>query len=387
VVIIGGGIIGSSAAYFLAKSGNGISVAVVEADSTYERATTPQGAGGVRQQFSVAENISQSIYSLDFYKHWNQHLNGIDNLPDLNFSEQGYLFVAGKNGVSALKKNVALQSAMGVKTELLCRAALRKKFPSVSRDDIEFAVYTPDDGWIDPTAALAGFRRGAIQHGTKYIDATVNGIEHTATKATGVTTTDGRSITADYVINCAGPWAGEVAQMTKASLPVVPMCRVQHFWKSALQIEALPLVKDEAGLFFRPEGDGYVGGIPGFDIPPGFVENIHSGFFANYFEEAVWPQLASLVTGFDEIRLQRSWAGHYAQNQLDGNLIIGRYSSRHHNLLTACGFSGHGIMHAPAVGLSLAELVLNGSFQTLDLNRFGFDRVRNNQPLAETGIK
>ena len=97
--------------------------------------------------------------------------------------------------------------------------------------------------------------------------------------------------------------------------------------------------------------------------------------------------LAALVPKFEDLRLQRSWGGHYAQNLLDGNLIIGTYSEGHDNLLTACGFSGHGVMHAPAVGRALSELVLNGGYQTIDLTRFGYDRVKRNEPLREMGIK
>ena len=385
VVVIGGGIIGSSAAYFLASAGR--SVAVVETDSSYQFATTPQGAGGVRQQFSLPENISQSIYSLDFYKHWATHFAEIEDLPDLNFQEQGYLFVVSEVGVEDLQRNASLQNSMGVNAQVLTRNELLQKFPSISRDDIALAVYTPDDGWVDPNAALWGFRRAAQHHGATYISDKVTGIGYSTSEVTDVFTSDGTRIEADTIINCAGPWVNEIAKMTKAALPVVPMCRVQHYWKCAHKLEALPLVKDESGLFFRPEGDGFAGGRPSFEIEPGFVDDIYSGYFSNYFEESVWPILASLVPDFEDIKLQKSWAGHYAQNLLDGNLIIGQYSPGHSNLLTASGFSGHGIMHAPAVGRALCELVIYGKYQTIDLSRFGIERVFKNLPLAESGIK
>ena len=189
------------------------------------------------------------------------------------------------------------------------------------------------------------------------------------------------------IINTAGPWVGEIARMTGADLPIVPMCRVQHFWKCATEPETLPLVKDDSGLVFRPEGAGFAGGRPSFEIEPGFVDDIYRGFFANYFEETVWPMLAALVPKFENLRLERSWFGHYAQNQLDGNMIIGPYSPGHDNIITAFGFSGHGITHAPAVGRALSELVLHGSYQSIDLARLEYDRVRRNEPYAETGIK
>ena len=387
VAIIGGGIIGSSAAYFLARAGNDVSVAVIEKDSSYSNATTSQGAGGVRQQFSVEENIAQSTFSLEFYKHWEAHLADVPDLSDLKFREQGYLFAVTAEGEDTLLRNEALQRSMGVKTIVMDREELCRKFPSIDKKDIVKSIYTPDDGWIDPSAAMWGFRRAAEHHGAAYINGRATGMDTTKTKVMGVSLEDGRKIEADYVINCAGPWVNDIAKMTGTELPIAPMCRLQHFWECPHEFEDLPLVKDESGMFFRPEGSGFAGGRPSFDIEPGFVEDISSGFFANYFEDTVWPMLAALVPKFEDLRLQRSWGGHYAQNLLDGNMIIGTYSEGHDNLLTACGFSGHGVMHAPAVGRALSELVLNGGYQTIDLTRFGYDRVKRNEPLREMGIR
>ena len=318
VAIIGGGIVGSAAAYFIARSMGSGDVVVIEPDPSYTLATTPQGAGGVRQQFSVAENIAMSRFSLDFYKSFSKNLTGVPELPDIAFREQGYLFVVTEQGEATLRANQELQSSMGVDAHLLNYSDLREKFPSIMRDDIVLACYTPDDGWIDPTAALWGFRRAAQHHGAEYVQARVVGMDHDNTKVKAVHLDDGRRLQADYFINSAGPWVDSVAQMSGGSLPVVPMCRVQHFWKCAEAIEPLPLVKDESGMFFRPEGEGYAGGRPSFDIQPGFVDDIYTGYFANYFEETIWPMLASLVPNFESVRLQRSWAGHYAQNTLDG---------------------------------------------------------------------
>ncbi|EEA94843.1 FAD-binding oxidoreductase [Pseudovibrio sp. JE062] len=387
IVIMGGGIMGSAAAYFLARSGQAGSVAVIEPDPSYKEATTPQGAGGVRQQFSLPENISMSTYSLEFYKNFESIMADVPDIQSISFREQGYLFVVGKDGEETLRKNVDLQSSMGVKANLMDKAETARRFPSINREDIALTCYTPDDGWIDPYAALQGFRRSAEHLGVTYIRSSVTNIQCSRTKLQTVTLADGSTVGGKYFINTAGPWANKLAAMTGSSLPVVPMCRVQHFWKCAHELETLPLVKDESGMFFRPEGDGFAGGRPSFDIEPGFVDDIYSGFFANYFEEVIWPMMASLVPKFEAIKLHRSWAGHYAQNLLDGNMIIGKYSPGHENLITACGFSGHGIMHAPAVGRALAELALTGSYQSLDLTRMEMSRVYKNEPYAEIGIK
>lgn len=387
VIIIGGGIVGSATAYFLARSGECGSITVIEPDPTYEHASTPNAAGGVRQQFSVPENIEMSTYSLKFYRAFDKHMSDIPDAPDISFREQGYLLVVTENGAETLRSNQERQCAMGVNAHLMDRDETRRQFPSIMRDDIALSCHTPDDGWIDPYAALQGFKRAAMNFGVTYVKSRVSSTICDMNKVTAVALENGEAIYGDMFINTAGPWANEIAKMTGDALPVVPMCRVQHFWKCPHEFEELPLVKDENGMFFRPEGDGFAGGRPSFDIKPGFVEDMHSGFFANYFEETIWPMMASLVPKFEEIRLERTWGGHYAQNLLDGNMIIGPYSTQFENIITACGFSGHGIMHAPAVGNALSELVLHGRFETMDLSRFGIERVRSNSPLAESGIK
>ena len=387
IAIIGGGIMGSAAAYFLARSGQAGTITVIEPDSSYQFATTPQGAGGVRQQFSVAENIQMSRFSLEFYKSFNDQMSDIPDLTDINFTEQGYLFLVTKDGEETLRRNQSLQASLGVKADLIDYDEVRRRFPSVERDDIVLGCHTPDDGWIDPNAGLWGFRRAAEHLGVQYVKGQVTDIQSDTTKVRTLALDSGETVDADFFINTAGPWVAPLAKMTGAELPVVPMCRVQHFWKCAHGLEPMPLVKDESGMFFRPEGDGFAGGRPTFDIGPGFVEDIYSGFFANYFEDTIWPMMAALVPKFEDLKLQRSWAGHYAQNTFDGNMIIGKYSAAHDNIITACGFSGHGIMHAPAVGRALSELALTGTYQTLDLSRLDIARVHNNTPLPEVGIK
>ncbi|TFH51435.1 MAG: FAD-binding oxidoreductase [Lysobacterales bacterium] len=206
------------------------------------------------------------------------------------------------------------------------------------------AYHSPEDGWIDPHAALIGFRKKAESLGVKYLRDRLVVLERSKSMVTGAILQSGTRLSGTIFLNTAGAWAGEIAAMTNAKLPVEPMCRVQHFWRCAHEIEPMPLVKDESGAFFRPEGDGFVGGRP-------------------------------------------SWDGHYAQNLFDGNLIIGRYSQGLENLLTACDFSGYGIMHAPAVGRALSELALDGEFQTLDLSRMSFQRVLDEVPYGEAGIR
>jgi glycine/D-amino acid oxidase-like deaminating enzyme len=386
IIIIGGGIVGSAAAYFLGISGRAGTITVIEPDPTYARASTPAGAGGVRRLMCRPENIRMSQFSLDFYADFQGPMATDDNPADIQFRRQGYLFLTSADGADDLTRNFETQSREGVPADLLDLPALQARVPAVGTDNVAIACHSPEDGWIDPHAALIGFRKKAESLGVKYLRDRVVGLETSAVAVTKAVLESGAEVTGDVFLNTAGAWVDEVAAMTRARLPVQPMCRVQHFWHCAHSIEAMPLVKDESGAFFRPEGDGFVGGRPSWDIEPGFIWNIDRGYFANYFEDTVWQLIANMVPKFETIKLQRSWGGHYAQNLFDGNMIIGRYSKGHENLLTACGFSGHGIMHAPAVARALAELALDGDFQTLDLSRMGFQRVLDNAPYAESGI-
>lgn len=383
-VIMGGGIIGSAAAFFLARRGLAADTIVIEPDPTYEFAATPAGAGGVRRLMSRSGNIQMSQFSLDFYADMSAELE-MD--VDIGFKRQGYLFLVDAAGVAELELNFKTQQSLGVDASLLDLDALQRVFPSVGTDQVAMACHSPNDAWIDPQAAMLALRHKAEQLGVQYIRERVIGLECSGNSVKSAILQSASRVEADHFINTAGAWAAEIAAMTDDRLPVVPMCRVQHYWLAENEIEPLPLVKDGTGSFFRPEGAGFVGGRPSFEIEPGFIRDIDQGYFADYFERSVWPLLADMVPKFESIKLQRQWGGHYAQNQFDGNMILGRYSRQYENIITACGFSGHGIMHAPAVGRAISELCVDREFRTLDLSAFGFQRVIDNRPYAEIGIR
>ncbi len=385
ILVIGGGIIGSAAAYFLARDGRAGKVTVIEPDPTYARAATPQGAGGIRRLFSRPENIAMSQFSLAFYQDLDQALPG--TARDIGFRKQGYLFVVGADGARDLEANHRTQIGMGVPAELLDPPALKRRFPSLGTEDVALACHAPEDGWIDPESALAALRRAAEALGVTYVESRVVALTASRRQVTQATLDDGQEVQASFYINTAGPWCAEVAALIGADLPVRPLCRAQHFWRCSQEVEPMPLVKDESGMFFRPEGEGFAGGCPSFDVEPGFVFDLDYGFFADYFERALWPLIARRLPKFEEIKLERTWGGHYAQNGFDGNMIIGRFSRGHDNIITACGFSGHGLMHAPAVGRALSELALDGVFRTLDLSALTMDRVWEGRPYPEIGIK
>ncbi len=170
--------------------------------------------------------------------------------------------------------------------------------------------------------------------------------------------------------------------MVGMALPVEPVRRLVYFFEIRQRLEPLPLVIDPSGLYFRPEGAGYLAGRSDPDEAPGF--NFEVDY--DYFEAVVWPLLAARVPAFEALKPGQAWACHYDCNTLDENLIIGPWTGGLENFHVACGLSGHGLQQAPAIGRAMAELILDGRFVTLDLSRMTYRRVSDNEPLHETGI-
>jgi len=382
ILIIGGGIVGSSIAYHLARAGRGGEIVVVEPDPTYEFAATPRGNGGIRQLFSLPENIAMAQYGLAFYRDFETEM-AVDGEPaPIGFKRRGYLLISDAGGHRQMEQNFRVQSARGVRADCLDRVALGVRFPSLRTDDVALAVHSPDDAWIDPQSALQGFRRKARQLGVRYLTDRVEDWRGDGRLARRALLASGETVEAGVHVLAAGAWSAEVATSLGLALPVEPMSRDTYFFRAAGNIEALPFIKTETHLAFRPEGKGYAGGLPDWETPPGWNFEVSP----DDFEARVWPALARRIPALERLKLERGWAGHYARNRLDLTAIVGAWSGGLDNVYMAVGFSGHGIMHAPAAGRALAELILDGRYGTLDLTRFGYARVRENAPYREIGI-
>lgn len=382
IAILGGGIVGSSIAYFLAADGRAGKIVVVERDPTYEFAATPRANGGIRLLFSLPENIEMARFGREFYRAFETDM-AVDGDPaSIGFRRQGYLFVSDAGGTAQMAENARFQESMGVRVECLDRATLSARFPSIASDGVALAVHSPEDAWIDPQAALMGFRRKARSFGVDYVTGEIVAWQGDGTAARSIALADGRTVTADVFVNACGAWAAEVGQLIGLDLPVEPMSRESYFFRCADPLEPLPFIKTETDLAFRPEGDGYVGGLPDWTEPAGW--NFEPS--PDRFESVVWPALAQRLPSMQRVKLIRSWRGHYARNTLDYSAIIGPWHGGLENVYLANGFSGHGIMHAPATGRALAELILDGGFQSLDLSRFGYARIPADEPYREKGI-
>ena len=371
VAIVGGAVMGSSVAYFLTSLAPGCRVAVVEADDTYEYASTLRASGGARRQFSCPENIAMSNFSIPF-------IAGLG--PEAEWRQGGYLFIVPPSALGILEANHEVQKAHGADVRLMTPAELAARFPSMRVDDLGGGVHSPGDGWCDPSGLLQLMRKRAQRLGARYLRDRVTGLDLSGATVRSAKLESGEAIAAGAVVDAAGPWAAQVAAMAGVDLPVAPMRRFEHYFTCATRIEPLPYVKDLDRLAFRPEGAGYSGGLVSGEEPRGFNFEVDP----DYFEREVWPALAHRFPAMEAARCHRTWSGLYEQCELDGNPIIGRCGPG--NFFVISGFSGHGMMHAPAAGRGIAELIVHGGFRTLDLSRLGFERVKRGEPYAERGI-
>ena len=382
IAILGGAIMGSSAAYFLKTLAPSASICVVEPDPTYKFCSTLRASGGVRVLFSCPENIEMSKFGRRFIQRFPQEMAVGDRVAPVDWVEGGYLFIVPPHGMALLESNFERQQQHKCQVELLSPAELKDRFPSMFVTDLGGGVHSLGDGWCDPNGLLQGFRRKAISLGVDYIADRVTGFSSSSHAVREAQLESGRRIAADAFVNAAGAWAAQLCAMVDMPLPVSPLRRFEHYFTAGNPIERLPYVKDMDRLAFRSEGVGFSGGLVNSNEPRGFNFEVDHG----YFERVVWPAAAHRFPPLEAAKCHRTWAGLYEQCELDGNPIIGNWEGRLENFYVLSGFSGHGMMHAPAAGRAIAELIVHGALTTLDLTRFGYGRVARGEPYPEAGI-
>jgi sarcosine oxidase len=360
-------------------------VCVVEADPTYSRSSTALSVGGIRQQFSTPENIALSLFSAQFVKRAHHLLSVAGEEPELGFRENGYLFLATPAGIPILERNLARQRDMGAEVDFLGPESLKARFPWMNVSGLGGAsLGVRNEGWLDPHSLLQAFKRKAQAQGVTYLHDRVVGISRQGDRIRVVRLEKGGSVSADLVVNAAGPRAAEVASLVGVEdLPVRPRKRFVYRIESPVTLPSCPLVIDPSGVYFRPEGDGFLCGTsPPEEADP---DTLDLEVDDALFHETVWPTLAHRVPAFDSLRLGPSWAGHYAVNTLDQNAIVGPHPEIS-NFLLANGFSGHGLQQSPGIGRAIAELIVHGEFRAIDLTRLGFDRFRRGALLLEENV-
>ena len=385
VVIVGGAAHGASVAYHLAADpafrGR---VLLVERDPSFVRAATALSCGGVRQQFSTPVNVSLSLYGIDFLRRAGDLLAVDGERPDIGLVEGGYLFLATQAGAETLRRNHATQTGLGADILHLDAAALVGRFPWLSTDGLVAGCYgRSGEGWFDGYAFAQALRRKARTLGVELLTGEVAGIETDRGRVTGIRLADGTSISAGAVVVAAGTATPRLVAPLGVALPVESRKRYVFTFACRAALPRLPLTVDPSGVYVRTEGDVYICGAspPEDDDPPATDFEVDHAFF----EETIWPVLASRIPAFAAIRPGRAWAGHYDFNTLDQNAIVGPVAGLP-NLQVATGFSGHGLQQAPGIGRGLAELILHGRYTSLDLAPLGYARVAAGRPLVEANV-
>jgi FAD-dependent oxidoreductase domain-containing protein 1 len=382
VLIVGGGVMGSSIAYHLLKDGLDGTVGILERDPTYEFATTPRSAGGIRQQFSTEINIRIGLFSLERFERFDQEME-VDGEPaHAEFRQRGYLFLADERNWEALKRQHRIQKALGATVELLSGQEVLEIMPDLKVDGLLGASWGPKAGYTDPYGVLQGYLRKARSMGAHYVHGDAAELLCRGSRIRGVRTREGQLMEAGCVVLAAGAWSGDLAATAGIHIPVEPHPRMAYCFDPAEKFHYdLPLVIDPEGLYFRHES--------GRQILTGKSRNERPGYRfdwdRDFFMKEIWPALYRWVPAFERLKLLRGWAGLYEMCTWDRNGLLGEYPGLE-GLFVATGFSGHGFQQAPAVGQGLSELILTGRYQSLDLSALNVGRIFTGQRVLEEGV-
>ncbi|XP_061905019.1 FAD-dependent oxidoreductase domain-containing protein 1-like [Entelurus aequoreus] len=420
IVIVGGGVMGWSIAYWLKQKETRrgeFRVVVVEKDTTYSKASTVLSAGGIRQQFSLLENICLSLESANFLRNINDHLGVLnEDAVDLQFNQSGYLFLASEKVAHIMEENYKTQRSAGAKVVLLSATQLKDKFPWINTEDVVLASYgLENEGWFDPWTLLNAFKRKAMSMGVIQCAGEVTGFNQVSNLVTTVEgdqlqTTVIKSVkvqmpnSLEYqlvecalVVNAAGAFSAKLAELVGMGfgpkdtiaaipLPVEPRKRFVYVvhCPDGPGLDT-PFLIDHSGVYFRREGLGgnYIAGMSPEEGEEPDITNLDVDH--QFFEDKIWPHLAKRVPAFEKLKVTSAWAGYYDYNTLDQNGIVGLHPL-FRNMYFATGFSGHGLQQSPAVGRGVAELIREGAFQTLDLNGLSFGRILKQEPMLERNI-
>ena len=384
VAIVGGGVIGASIAAHLGerlgrRGGDGgaggssagrsasgrPAVVVFEREDALGTGSTAKAAGGVRLQFTTAANVAFSRYSIEEIRRFEER-TGVD--PE--FHQDGYLFLLNREAdLARFTATARRQRRLGAPVEVIPPEEAERILPGIRTDDLVGATFCAEDGVATPAALVAGYAALARQHGV----ALRRGAEVTeaAPRPGGGFrfTAGGEAWEADWLVNAAGPWAAEVGRLLGARIPVSPVRR-QFFVTAPLDWipRKMPLTIDwGTGVYLHRHSGGMLIGNSDPNEPPGFSQTPDLDYLAGVFEDA-----AARLPALEEAEMKTAAAGLYEVSP-DHNAILGEVPGLP-GFVVAGGFSGHGMQHAPAVGRSISDLILDGESRTLDLEPFSITR-------------
>jgi glycine/D-amino acid oxidase-like deaminating enzyme len=388
VVIVGGAVIGAAVAYHLAvHPGFDGSVVVVERDRSYARAASALSAGSIRQQFSSPVNIRISLHGVAFLRRAAEILAIEGERPEIGLREGGYLYLAATaQGAATLAELNALQRAEGAEIAFLDPEALAARFPWLSTGDLAAgSLGLSGEGWFDGFGLMQAFARKARSLGVRFVEGEAAVVERRGRRIAAIGLADGRRIACGALVNAAGAsGARGLAALMGRPIPVYAKKRCVFPFACREPIARSPLVIDTSGVWWRPEGEGFIAGWS----PADDAETDEGADFAvdwAVFEDVIWPALAARAPAFEAIRPGAAWAGHYDMCLHDHNALVGRLGDLE-NGYVAAGFSGHGLQQAPAVGRGIAELIVEGRYATLDLSDLSEDRVARGVTMRERNV-
>ncbi len=376
VVIIGGGVVGSSAAWHLRRDGHRGRLLVIERDSTYARASAFLAMGGIRQQFCTPVTVQMVQFSVELWKAFDTRMAVPGHTPRAWFRQRGYLFLADEPSSAGLWERFEAQQRAGALARLLSRDELRALVPDVVLDDIVFGFLGPEDGYANPREVLAGLRHAATAAGAEYVEDEVVAVHRTGARVAGVRLASGREIQAPVVVNAAGAWAGRVAALAGVPVPVEPLrqmlfrATLPHHWPYRF-----PMIVDPCGVHWRHDDpvaaddrDGIIVAYTNWGEAAG--ENFDAD--GTRWAREVHPALIRRLPALRDVSDVVAWAGLYEMTP-DHNPVIGEHPALA-GFIMACGFSGHGLMMSPATGKIVSELVRVGRSETFDVDLFAPDR-------------
>ncbi len=376
VVIIGGGVMGTSTAYHLALKGCQ-DVLLLERESFFGIEATGKCAGGIRYQFGTEINVQLSQLSLPMLDRFEEELG---QPIDLRYC--GYLFLlTNERDVAVFRENVEMQRRLGVDTEWLQPDEIAERVPLLNLEGVLAATFHARDGLADPSGVVQGYVSGARRLGARLmtdVEVTDIRIEGGAIQAV---VTDQGEVATPVVVNAAGPWAGAVGRMAGVDIPIVPVRRQIVVTGPLPEIPPdFPFVIDFApSLYFHREGPGILTGMSNPDEPVGFDQMVDEAWELTHLEAAM-----ARLPVLERAGLASHWAGLY-ENSPDAHPILGRIPDVE-GLYCIGGFSGHGFQHGPACGLLLAEEILDGQAHTLDITSLSIDRFRTGREIVEYNV-
>ncbi len=388
IIIIGGGIMGSSTAYHLMVADSSLKVLVIEKDLGYEKASTALSMVNARIQFSLKENVQISQYAFKVLENFEDEMAVDGTKPAIFYRREGNLFLYDKKSEPAARKAFDMQKELGCAIEWWSTQKIRDEYPLYENlDTIVGGTFGPEDGHFDAYAVLMGFKAKAKSMGVSFLQDEVAELitggkgKRTGMTIQGVKTISGRTFFSSHIVNCTGAWAARLAKTVGIELPVNPTKRQVFAVKPEFKFKGpLPLTVLPSGFYFRSETGGLL-------LMGKSMEEDPIGFDFSWDEdrfELLWGELYNFAPAFEALKLIKGWAGLYAVNTLDANAILGEWPYLK-GFYLANGFSGHGLQQGPAVGRYITELI-TGKKPILDLGIFNPSRILEKNPILEDGI-